>query len=85
MGKMIPISVAVSDELLVKIDRFAEDRGLDRSGVLHLALSELIAEQAAMDAFVQAGIDSFEQEGSLSREEVEAWLAERRNQRAAAE
>jgi len=85
MGKMIPLSVTVSDAMLADIDLLAEARGLDRSAVLHLALSELLAEQAAMDAFVQAGIDSAENEPMLTQAEVRHLLEERRRHRIAAE
>lgn len=85
MGKLNEIAVSVSDAMLARIDEFASARGLDRAGVLHLALTELIAEQQAMDAFVQAGIDSAESEPMLSQAEVRAWVEERRRHRIAAE
>lgn len=85
MGKLNEISVSVSDAMLARIDEFALARGLDRSGVLNLALTELIAEQQAIDAFVQAGVDSAENEPMLSQDEVRAWVEERRRHRIAAE
>ncbi len=42
-------------------------------------------DETRMAAFIQAGIDSAENEGTLSQDEVEAWFANRRQQRPAPE
>jgi predicted transcriptional regulator len=85
MGKMHDVSVSVSDAMLAEIDRLVAPLGKDRGWLLYEALRRLVEEHRAMDAFVQAGLDSAEQEGTLSQHEVAAWFAERRHQRAAAE
>ncbi|MFD1952311.1 hypothetical protein ACFSGX_16170 [Sphingomonas arantia] len=82
---MRQIGIEVDEATLAEIDRYATAHDMDRGTVLRLAVSDLIAEYAAIDRYVQVGLDSLENEPTLSQAEVRDRLADRRRHRIAAE
>jgi len=70
MGKMNDIRTQVDDAMMIDIDRLAKSMDRSHEALLHYALERLLAESEDLQAFIQAGIDSAENEPMIPHEQV---------------
>lgn len=82
MGKHNVISARVSDEVLALIDSLATARERSRSWVAAKLIEEAARRQSEFDAFIQVGLDDIAAGRVHTQEEVEAWFAKRKAERA---
>jgi predicted transcriptional regulator len=83
MGKMMHMGLNIDEAMMADLESLA--RATDRSpeALVHDAIGKMLEDDAAMTAFVQAGIDSLENEPLIDHQDVVAWVAERRRTRSA--
>jgi predicted transcriptional regulator len=76
------ITTRVSDEVLAMIDRLAESRERSRSWIVSKLVEGAAAKQIEMDDFIQVGLDDIERGDTYTQQEMEAWFAAKKANRA---
>ena len=85
MSKTAVITARVDEATLQSLDALAASRERSRAWLVTKAIKRYVEEEAALHAFVQAGIDSADRGELISQEDMEDWFEQRRHVAAAAE
>jgi predicted transcriptional regulator len=78
------ITARVSDDVLALVDHLAGARERSRSWIVSKLVEEGARRQAEFDAFIQQGEDDIKAGRFYTQDEMEAWWAQRRADRAPA-
>ncbi|GGE88152.1 CopG family ribbon-helix-helix protein [Sphingomonas prati] len=84
MGKMTHFGLDIDEVMLADLESLARSTDRSPEALVQDAIGKMLEQEAAMRSFIQAGIDSAENEPLVSQSEVEEWFAERVRSRAAA-
>ena len=82
MSKQNVISTRISDDVLAMIDRLAAAEDRSRSWVLAKLVESSARKEVELADFIQKGIDDIERGDFYTQQEMEAWFATKKANRA---